>query len=471
MTFTDDAVPERMESLHFIGIGGVGMSGVALIAQGAGMHVSGSDLKESRATRALAKAGIDVVIGQRAENVLDRDIDVAVISSAIPDSNPELVALRQRGVPIWPRARMLAWLGRGRRTLAVAGTHGKTTTSSMLATSLDRLGADPTFLIGGVVNGYDTNAKAGRGAYYVVEADESDGSFVYLDPFVAVITNIEEDHLDHYGNLEAIEDAFREFAGAGRDDGAIVVCGDDPRLPRLMASTGRRVITYGFDESCDVVCGDVMHDGVRMTFDVSFPDGQSATVHLKSNPGEHNARNAAAVMATLHALGYDADCAAEAVSGFAGVRRRFDHVGSTRGIDVVDDYGHHPTEVAATIHAASQLGYRHVHVLFQPHRYTRTQALARLWGAAFDEADSVTFMDVYSAGETPIPGISGKTLVDSVLSHDPRARVAWLPHRSDVAPYLAERLRAGDLLLTMGAGDVTTMGPVVLDALSEGEAS
>ncbi|MGN0034481.1 MAG: UDP-N-acetylmuramate--L-alanine ligase, partial [Coriobacteriales bacterium] len=359
----DDAQPVKIESLHFIGIGGVGMSGIALIAQAAGMRVSGSDLKQTRTTRALSEAGIEVFVGQTEANVAGRDIDVAVVSSAVPDNNPEVVALRSRGTAIWPRARMLAWLGRGRKTLAVAGTHGKTTTSSMLATSLDRLEADPTFLIGGVVDGYDTNAKPGSGQYYVVEADESDGSFTYLDPYVAVVTNIEEDHLDHYEDLADIEDAFRAFAGGHADGGAIVACGDNPHLRELMTDTGRTVYTYGFSQDCDLVCGNVSHDGVRMSFDVAFPDGQTAQVHLDSSPGEHNVLNASAVLTVLWFLGYPAGLAAEAVSGFTGVRRRFDHVGRVRDVDVVDDYGHHPTEVAATIHAASQLGYRHVHVL------------------------------------------------------------------------------------------------------------
>jgi UDP-N-acetylmuramate--alanine ligase len=458
-------MPDGIGSIHFIGIGGVGMSGIALVAHDRGLKVSGSDLKESRATAALREAGVEVFIGQSPENVAGRAIDVVVVSSAIPPDNPELVALVDRGVPVWARARMLAWLGRGRKTLAVAGTHGKTTTSSMLATSLARLGADPTFLIGGVVDGYDTNASSGAGEHYVVEADESDGSFVYLDPYVAVITNIEEDHLDHYADLAAIRTAFREFAGAHQGDGVVIVCGDDPQLSELAHATGRKVLTYGFSGDCDIVCSNIVHEGVHTRFEVRVADDAPASVRLDSNPGEHNVLNATAVVAVLSFLGYGVAEAAEAVSGFTGVRRRFDFVGNVAGIDVVDDYGHHPTEVAATIKAACELGYRHVHVLFQPHRYSRTQALADEWGPAFDRADSVTFMDVYSAGEAPIPGVSGKTLVDSVLAHDPCMQVAWMPHRGDVAPYLAQHLVPGDLLLTMGAGDITAMGPVVLDML------
>ena len=455
----------QINSAHFIGIGGVGMSGIALVAHERGMTVSGSDLKESRISRALSQHGIRVDIGHDAANL--GDPYVVVVSSAIAASNPELRAAKARGIEIWPRARMLAFLGQSMQTIAVAGTHGKTTTSSMVATSLARLGADPTFLIGGVVDGYGTNAVSGSGQYYVVEADESDGSFTFLSPYIAMVTNIEEDHLDHYANLTEIEDAFVDFMSRTPQDGLIVIEGDDPRLPALAARTGRRVITYGFSSDCDVRC--VLDPGVSpgSAFTVILPDGSEGRLGLSSNPGAHNALNATAVMGVLWFLGFDVSRAAEALSRFSGVRRRFDRVGCEKGIQVVDDYGHHPTEVKATIAAAKGLGYKHVHVLFQPHRYSRTEALAKQWGSAFDQADTVTFMDVYSAGEAPIPGISGKTLVDSVLSHNPRALVAWMPHREEVTHYLATRLKSGDLLLTMGAGDVTNMGPLLLKELAE----
>lgn len=455
--------------VHFIGIGGVGMSGIALIAASRGMAVSGSDLKDSRALRALASSGVHIEIGHKQENLSDPLPDIVVISSAIPETNPELSYAREKGLKVWPRAKMLAALGVGKKTLAVAGTHGKTTTSSMLATTLDRLLADPTFLIGGTVNGYNTNAKPGAGDYYVVEADESDGSFVYLDPHVAIVTNIEEDHLDHYADLAAIDAAFLDFVKSVPEDGVIVVCGQNERLPKLFAQSGRKVLSYGFGKDCDVWCDFDEESVGTPTFSVNLPDGEQTSVTLAANPGRHNALNATGVMAALWFLGFDAQLAANALSAFSGVRRRFDRVGSAFGIDIVDDYGHHPTEVKATISAASALGYRHLHILFQPHRYSRTEALARQFGDAFDLADSVTFMDVYSAGERPTPGISGKTLVDAVLSHDPRAQVGWMPHRSEVVPYLMSRLMPGDLMLTMGAGDVTDIGPVLLEELQKEE--
>ena len=456
---------KEIRSAHFIGIGGAGMSGIALVLHERGCKVTGSDLKSSNYVRKLEDAGIEVHIGHEAPTIDAVAPEVVVISTAIPETNPELIRARELGIPIWPRAKMLSYLSLDTVTVAVAGTHGKTTTSSMVASMLDTMGLDPTFLIGGIVEGYGTNGRNGSGGLFVCEADESDGSFLFLDPDVVVVTNIEEDHLDHYADLAAIRTAFREFAGAHQGDGVVIVCGDDPQLSELAHATGRKVLTYGFSGDCDIVCSNIVHEGVHTRFEVRVADDAPASVRLDSNPGEHNVLNATAVMAVLSFLGYGVAEAAEAVSGFTGVRRRFDFVGNVAGIDVVDDYGHHPTEVAATIKAACELGYRHVHVLFQPHRYSRTQALADEWGPAFDRADSVTFMDVYSAGEAPIPGVSGKTLVDSVLAHDPCMQVAWMPHRGDVAPYLAQHLVPGDLLLTMGAGDITAMGPVVLDML------
>jgi UDP-N-acetylmuramate--alanine ligase len=458
----------ELKTIHFIGIGGVGMSGIALVAKARGITVSGSDMKESRATRKLAEAGIEVFIGHDAANV-PQDCDVVVVSSAIPEKNPELVEAHRRGISVWHRSQMLAELGKGRKTLACAGTHGKTTSSSMLATTIDRMGLDPSFLIGGTVDGYDTNAKNGTGEYYIVEADESDGSFVHLSPYVALITNVEADHLDHYGTLDAIYDAFGDFMGLVPDEGAVVVCADNPRLVELARSTGKRTIPYGEKgtpgaEAVFTVKG---RDGLGYAFTVEFPDGQSADVSIRKNPGRHNVLNATGVLSVVWACGLDIQKGAEALSTFSGVRRRFDLVGEEDGVTVVDDYAHHPTEIKATIKAASQLDFKHVHVLFQPHRYTRTQSLAQMFGDAFELADSITVMDVYPAGEAPIPGVSGKTVVRSLLEHDARQQVAWMPHRQEIVPYLISKLSKGDLLITMGAGDVTTMGPLVCQALAK----
>lgn len=459
---------ERIKQVHFIGVGGVGMSGIARVAHDQGMQVSGSDIKESRYTKQLREAGITVFIGQKAENIPEGD-PVVVISTAILENNPELIEARRRGLEIWHRAQMLAHLGVGLDTLAVAGTHGKTTTSSMLASALDALGADPTFLIGGIVRAYGTNAHSGTGDHYVVEADESDKSFTYLSPKAVLVTNIEADHLDHYKDLDEIYDKFHDFMGLVPEDGVIVACGDEPHVVEIARSEGRRMYTYGFNEGCDVRITSYEPHGIGSRYTAVMPDGTQVEGAIKQNPGRHNVLNATGVITLLWALGVDAAKVAQALSGFAGVRRRFDLVGEVGGVTVVDDYAHHPTEIAATISAAAGLGYKHVHVLFQPHRYSRaplfTQVLHDEFGAAFDKADSVTFMDVYPAGEAPVPGVSGKTFLNVVLEHEGHPQADFVAHRVDVVPHLMDKLQPGDLVITMGAGDVTAMGPQIIDAL------
>lgn len=459
---------ERIKQVHFIGVGGVGMSGIARVAHDQGMQVSGSDIKESRYTKQLREAGITVFIGQKAENIPEGD-PVVVISTAILENNPELIEARRRGLEIWHRAQMLAHLGVGLDTLAVAGTHGKTTTSSMLASALDALGADPTFLIGGIVRAYGTNAHSGTGDHYVVEADESDKSFTYLSPKAVLVTNIEADHLDHYKDLDEIYDKFHDFMGLVPEDGVIVACGDEPHVVEIARSEGRRMYTYGFNEGCDVRITSYEPHGIGSRYTAVMPDGTQVEGAIKQNPGRHNVLNATGVVTLLWALGFDAAKVAQALSGFAGVRRRFDLVGEVGGVTVVDDYAHHPTEIAATISAAAGLGYKHVHVLFQPHRYSRaplfTQVLHDEFGAAFDKADSVTFMDVYPAGEAPVPGVSGKTFLNVVLEHEGHPQADFVAHRVDVVPHLMNKLQPGDLVITMGAGDVTAMGPQIIDAL------
>ena len=448
---------------HFIGAGGAGMSGIALVLAARGVRVTGSDLKESRYSRALERAGVRVAIGHSADNI--GDPEVVVISSAISDTNAELMEAHRRGIEVWPRARMLAHLAGGRKTIAVAGTHGKTTTSSMLATMLSRLGLDPTFLIGGEVDGFDTNAMHGSGEHFVVEADESDGSFVYLTPHVAIVTNVEADHLDHYGTLEKVEETFVDFMSRTAENGSLVVCGDQPHLVDLARGTGRPVVTYGFSDECDVHVSILGQDGIGLAIEVTTPDGASAK-SATSVPGMHMALNAAGVLAAAWVLDLDLQLAGDALRSFSGVRRRFDLIGEEAGVTIVDDYAHHPTEVRVTLAAAKSLEFGRVVVLFQPHRYSRTESLALEFGDAFGDADHVVLMDVYSAGEAPIPGVSGKTVLESVLRAHPKTNAAYLPHRADIVPYLASRMRVGDVVFTMGAGDVTSMGPELVKELS-----
>lgn len=457
-------------AFHFIGVGGVGMSGIARVAADQGCAVTGSDIRESRYTNQLKEAGIPVAIGHAPENVPEGD-PIVVVSTAILSNNPELVAARERGLRVWHRAKMLAHLGVGLDTLAVAGTHGKTTTSSMLASALDALGEDPTFLIGGIVRSYGTNAHSGGGRWYAVEADESDKSFTYLSPFAALVTNIEADHLDHYNDLDEIYGQFKAFMESISPEGVIVACADDAACADLARATGRAVRTYGFSQDADVRIVSWEPHGVGSAFTLVFPDGRRVEGSIKQNPGRHNVLNGAGVIALLDALGFDAQEAARALSGFAGVRRRFDLVGEAAGVTVVDDYAHHPTEIAATIAAAKKLDFKRVHVLFQPHRYSRaplfTEVLKDEFGSAFDLADSVTFMDVYPAGEVPVPGVTGKTFLSVVLEHAGHPEAYYVPRRVEVVGHLMSVAQPGDLVLTMGAGDVTAIGPQLVRELSE----
>jgi UDP-N-acetylmuramate--alanine ligase len=446
---------------HFIGVGGAGMSGIAKVAHERGIRVTGSDLKESRYTRMLLDAGVEVHVGHDAINL--GDPQVVVVSSAIPETNPELVAARERGLDIWPRAKMLAHLAGDRLTVAVAGTHGKTTTSAMIATMLGAMGEDPTFLVGGEVAAFGTNAGCGEGPHYVVEADESDGSFMFLDPSVALVTNIEADHLDHYGSVARMEETFSEFMSKVPDDGMLVVCADDAELLTEAEAGDARLLTYGETDDADVRFAVTGRSGIGSAFTVTTAEGTfEGSVAV---PGKHMVSNVVAAIAVAIALGLDTERALEAVGSYAGVRRRFDYVDTVCDVAVVDDYAHHPTEIRATLEAAREVGYDRVWVVFQPHRYSRTEALAPEFGTAFELADRVVLMDVYSAGEMPIPGVSGKTVVDSVLDRDGRRQVAYLPHRADIAPFVAQRVRGGDIVMTMGAGDVTTVGPEIVRAM------
>ena len=453
--------------VHFIGVGGAGMSGIALVLHERGYQVSGSDLKTSRYVRQLSRAGVDVHVGHEARTIDEVRPEVVVISSAIPESNPELIRARELSIPVWPRAKMLSYLGHGKTTIAVAGTHGKTTTSSMCATMVDRMGLEPSFLIGGIVEGYGTNGKNGAGDYFVAEADESDGSFLYLEPTIAVVTNVEEDHMDHYSSLQEIEETFAKFMSLVGDAGTVVVCGDDPHLVELARSTGRKVVSYGFDSSCDVVCeGHPVERSIESRMTVHFADGASFDVTIAHNPGAHNMLNATACMAVAEACGLDRAEAARALSTFEGARRRFTHVGDVHGITVVDDYGHHPTEVKATLAAAKSLHFDRVVTVFQPHRYSRLQALLHQFADAFADADVVVLIDVFPAGEMPIPGVTSKLLADAIREAHPGKDVRYVDSRPGVIDELAGLCHEGDLLITMGAGDVTTVASDFIAAMN-----
>src|SRR5262245_29495169 len=435
------------------------MSAIASVLAAMGHRVSGSDLKESKALDRLRHQGIRVAVGHDRDHL--EDAEVVARSTAIKDENPEIVAAREAGLPVLRRAEVLTAITRLRRTIAIAGTHGKTTTSSMLAVILAEAGLDPSFIIGGDVNQIGSGAVWAEGEWFVVEADESDGTFVELATDVAVVTNVEPDHHAHYGGFEPLRAAFDEFVtGAGV---RAVVGIDDAEGSALAAR--HDVITVGTAPTADYRIVDLQRGARGTSFELDKGTEALGTVQLPV-PGVHNARNAALAAATAVDVGAPFDAVAAALGRFGGVARRFEHRGETAGVTFVDDYAHLPTEVASALAAAKDGAPERLVCVFQPHRFTRTAALAQEFGPAFDDADLLAITDVYSAGETPIPGVSGKSVVDAVVAHDAGRNVAYLPRREDLVAYLVSRLRPGDLCLTLGAGDLTTLPDEVQSALS-----
>ena len=447
--------------LHMIGIGGAGMRNLARLFLARGIQVTGSDLKESRGVEELRSLGATVAVGHDASNL--GEPDAVVVSSAIAESNPELSEARRRGIPVWARAQALAAAATDRREVAVAGTHGKTTTTSMIALVLERAGLEPTYVIGGDPNESGSGARAGSGEVFVAEADESDGSFLLGLPSIGVITNVDVDHVDFYpGGREEIEAAFTEFA---RRCDHVVVCADDEGAMRAVAAAGTPVTSYGFAPGADV----------RIEIASVGPGGSRAMVSLDAErrglrllvDGAHNLSNAGAALAVAGLLGVPLEASAGALEAFAGVHRRFEHLGRARGADFYDDYGHVPTELAVTLDVARRTGPSRLIAVFQPHRYSRTQALWRELGESLVEADVVVVTDVYGAAQEPIPGVTGKLVVDGIARTGAGTRVVYLPHRGDVVAFLEREIRESDLVLTIGCGDVWMLGVAALERIGE----
>lgn len=463
----------QLGRVHFIGIGGAGMSGIARILLARGNEVSGSDAKDSRGLAGLRAQGARVHVGHDAAHL--GGADTVVVSSAVRENNPELASARARGLRVLHRSQALAAVMRQRRAVAVAGTHGKTTTTSMLTVALQACGADPSFAIGGELTEGGANAHDGTGDIFVAEADESDGSFLFYRPRVAVITNVEPDHLDHYGSVEAVEAAFDAFCDCVVPGGVVVACADDSGAARVASRAAARrageltVITYGAVAAATVgVSGiETGSSGVMFSLHVTGDGGNGEIwpVRLKV-PGRHNALNAAAAWTAATWLGFDSGKVVAGLEAFGGTRRRFEARGTAAGVRVFDDYAHHPTEVAAVLRAArgvvGQTG--RVLAVFQPHLYSRTRIFATDFGTALALADEVVVMDVYAAREDPEPGVSGALVASAVPL--PPERVAFVPSWTAVAADVAGRARPGDLVLTIGAGDVTMLGPEILGALS-----
>jgi UDP-N-acetylmuramate--alanine ligase len=451
----DLSSPKRV---HVVGVAGAGMSAIALLLARMGHEVSGSDTKSAPVLERLAAAGVDVRVGNRAEHVPER-ADAVVYSTAVPRSNVELVTADARGIPVLHRAAALAALSRTHKTVAVAGSHGKTTTAAMLALILRAAGWSPTFVIGGEVVDVGTNAAAGDGEWMVIEADESDGTFLHLSAAAALVTNVEPDHLDHYGDFGALVRSFEEFVDAV--GGPVVACADDAVAARLAA--GRAAArTYGHADTADYRIVDEVVDATGCRFALVARDGERIDVAVPA--GVKASTNAAGAIATALELGVDGPAAGRALAEFGGVARRFEYRGERAGVTFIDDYAHLPTEVEAAIETARQGPWRHVVVVFQPHRYTRTATIGRQFADAFSAADQLVLTDVYPAGEAPIAGVSGRTILGAVLDRHPALPVAYLPKFSDLDAVPGRYARAGDLVLTLGAGDLTTMPDVWIGA-------
>ncbi len=439
----------RARKIHFIGIGGSGMSGLAEVLLTTGYQVSGSDLRASEVTERLLRMGGRVYVGHHARNI--EGAHIVVYSSAVRAGTPELDAAVQQGLPVIPRAEMLAELMRMKYGVAVAGAHGKTTTTSMVGAVLLEGGLDPTIVVGGRVHALGTNARLGQGQFLVAEADESDGSFVRLQPAIGVITNLDKEHMDHYGSVAGLEAAFLEFAERAPFYGLVVLCADDPALVALAARLTRRTATYGID-SGTLRARDLDLGSAGSRFDVTWEGERLGAIELPVL-GRHNVLNALAAVSVGLELEIPFPHIAQALHSFRGVGRRFETKGEIGGALVVDDYGHHPTEIKATLDAARQLGRARVLVVFQPHRYSRTKALAQEFGAAFDAADHVVVTDIYAAGEAPMEGVTAELIVGAARSHGHRD-VVYAGDLARAEALIREKVRPHDLVVTLGAGDV-----------------
>lgn len=460
---------ERYRTIHFVGIGGIGMSGIAEVLHNLGYEVTGSDLKESDTVTRLRYLGIKVSIGHRAENI--NDAHVVVISSAVSGENPEVVAARERAVPVIPRAEMLAELGRLKYGILIAGAHGKTTTTSLIATILGHAGQDPTVVIGGKLRATGSNARLGKGDFIIAEADESDGSFLKLTPTIAVVTNIDREHMDFFRSMDTLKDAFVSFINKVPFYGLSILCIENELIREILPRIHRRYITYGFSEDADVVATNVEKGYLSVSFDVKYK-GNDMGRFLLPMPGMHSILNCLASIIVAMELKIQFPKIREALEGFSGIQRRFEFKGEVNGIRFFDDYGHHPAEIRATLKAAKESlagstgkGGR-VFVLFQPHRYTRTRDLLKEFGNSFSDADVLYVMDIYHAGEKPLEGMNAETVAKAVRDSG-HGDAASLTDRNMIAETIMRRLKPHDLFLTIGAGDVWKTGEELLKRMKE----
>jgi len=454
----------KTRRIHFVGIGGIGMSGIAEVLVNLGYQVTGSDLEEGATVRRLRAMGATVARGHRAEGV--GDADVVVVSSAVRPDNPEVLEARRCQIPVIPRAEMLAELMRIKYGIAIAGSHGKTTTTSMVAQVLAGAGLDPTIIIGGRLGVIDSNAKLGRGDLLVAEADESDGSFLRLTPTIAVVTNIDAEHLEHYGTLPRLQDSFADFLNKVPFYGVGIVCLDDPRVQEILPRLSRRVVTYGFSAQADLSATDVELSGFKAAYTVLLQGKRLGRVTLRV-PGRHSIQNSLAAIAVGLDLEVPFGSIAAELSRFSGADRRFQLKGEASGVMIIDDYGHHPSEILATLSAAKKGFGRRTVVVFQPHRYTRVKALLGEFARAFYDADVLAVCDIYPAGEPPIPGVTAEGVAQAIKEHGHKD-VTLVKDLREVPAWLRQRVRDGDMVITMGAGSVYKAGDELLNLLQGG---
>jgi UDP-N-acetylmuramate--alanine ligase len=465
-------LPRELGPIHFVGIGGIGMSGIAEVLINLGHRVQGSDASDNPNVKRLRDKGAEIHIGHAAAHL--GSAGVVVVSTAIRRDNPELVAARERRIPVVRRAEMLAELMRLKQCIAIAGTHGKTTTTSLVATLLDAGGFDPTVINGGIINAYGTNARLGAGDWMVVEADESDGTFLKLPADIAIITNIDPEHLDHFKTFDAIKDAFRALVENLPFYGFAVMCLDQPTVQELVGRIeDRRVVTYGENPQADVRLMDVDLSDGRCRFSVLIRDRKSARATFLDDlvlpmPGHHNALNATAAVAVAHELKMPPDKIRAALAGFGGVKRRFTRTGDWNGVAIYDDYGHHPVEIAAVLRAARASTRGQVIAIVQPHRYTRLQSLFEAFASCFNDADIVIVADVYPAGEAPIPGVDKEALVAAIKAHGHRRAVA-LPGPANIEALIREMAKPGDYVVFLGAGSITQWAYALPGDLAAGD--
>nr|WP_040763018.1 UDP-N-acetylmuramate--L-alanine ligase [Sporomusa ovata] len=450
--------------MHFVGIGGSGMSSIAKVLLEMGYIVSGSDAQESAVTTKLAQAGARVHIGHSYENI--GDTQAVVVSTAIPETNPEVKAARDKEIPVYHRADVLAFLMSKRQGIAVAGAHGKTTTTSMIALMLERAGIDPTIVIGGELESIGGSAKLGHGPYLVAEADESDASFLKFSPQIAIVTNIENDHMDYYKTMDNILRTFDKFLHKiAPAEGVAILCFDNSHVRNIAAKLERRYISYALEHEADVIARNIKSDGPVSTFDVYYHGNLLGTAKI-CVPGIHNVSNALAAVAVGIYAGLSFAQIVEGLGLFQGAKRRFQTKGRVNGIWVVDDYAHHPTEISTTLLGARQTEPKRLICVFQPHRYTRTNFLQKEFGAAFLQADLLILTDIYSAGEQPIPGVSGETIKNEI-EQQTNQRVTYVPDKGKIARYLFEIVEPGDLVMTMGAGNIYQVGEELVEKLTQ----